>query len=323
MKEQLLNSIDSYNLISQFIGFSKKELGDIKVKEIISNVENSGKVSKFINEARQINQQLGSDDFLACIHSSIKFTFSKAEVIAVATIWLLNIWNEKIGVPNQISNEDYLKKRINTILEKCEKYKVHLNSQPNFFDNFYTYLKSQQNGITKDIEDPHYWIWLAIEATNHYNLNPNQNTNIWDEYKFNTFILNCGIIYLIKFPDEVEQIGWDYGNEKKNLFNELILKISDKFFGEKKIKTGENIGDKCKDIDEMDNLIKYFALYILRFMKRRDITYMHMITYNVCHTLITNEFDHVGHEKNVNETETIAFANKFSKAFEYITNSFM
>jgi hypothetical protein len=320
MNQSLINELDSTKLIGDFIKYASRELGEIKVSETIKKVESSDKVQSFLLKARSINQQLGSDDFLACIHSSIKFTFAKPEVISIATVWLLNLWNNKIGIPNEITSGEYLKNRFFTILQKCDKYKIHINSSDNFFERFYTYIQSSNNKVVEDKNDPYYWIILAIEAVSNYKIGFERNKPVWDDFTFNCFLLNCGFIYFIEFPEEIEQIGWDNSNPVKNKFNELILKLSLDFFNKKERATGMQIEEKFENIDDVDSCIKYFAYYIKRFIIRQDVEYMHMIVYNVCHTFISKEFNHVGHEGNKNMTETADFAGKFGNASEFIGN---
>lgn len=139
-KETLILGIEHELLLKEFIVFATKELGTIKMNDIIRKVNTSGKVSRFIIEARRINDKLGSEDFLACIHASSSFTFSKAETISIAAIALLMKWNHEIGKPNFISDDIYLNKRFFSILDKCDRYKTHINSATNFFERFNDHL---------------------------------------------------------------------------------------------------------------------------------------------------------------------------------------
>ena len=136
-REKLILVFEHELLLKEFIVFATRELGTIKMNEIINKVNTSSKVSKFLIEARRINDKLGSEDFLACIHASSSFTFSKAEKISVAAIALLIKWNHEIGKPNCISDDIYLNKRFFSILDKCNGFKTHINSTSNFFERFY------------------------------------------------------------------------------------------------------------------------------------------------------------------------------------------
>lgn len=140
-RQDIILGLDHEQLIKEFISFSTTELGAIKMNEIIKKVNSSGKVLRFLIEARRINVKPGSEDFLACIHASSSFTFSKAETISVAAIALLMKWNHEIGKPNELSDDIYLNKRFFSILDKCDRFKTHINSAPNFFERFNNYLE--------------------------------------------------------------------------------------------------------------------------------------------------------------------------------------
>lgn len=139
-RETLILGIEHEELLKEFLLYASGNLGSIKMDEIIKKVNTSGVVSKFMYEAGRIDLRLGTDDFLACIHSSRSFFFSKAETISIATIVLLKKWNYQIGEPNGLSNDIYLNKIFFSILDKCDGFKVHLKSNPNFFDRFNEHL---------------------------------------------------------------------------------------------------------------------------------------------------------------------------------------
>jgi hypothetical protein len=140
-RQAIILGLDHEQLIKEFISFSTMELGAIKMNEVINKVNTSGKVIRFLIEARRINAKIRSDDFLACIHSSSSFTFSKAETISVAAITLLMKWNHEVGKPNELSDDIYLNKSFFLILDKCDSFKTHINSAPNFFERFNNHLE--------------------------------------------------------------------------------------------------------------------------------------------------------------------------------------
>lgn len=127
-------------LLSEYISFATKELGTIKMNEIIKKLNKSNVVFKFIGEAKRLNTRLGTDDFVGCIHSSSSFFFSKAETISVASLSLLIKWNYEVGIPNGLSDNPFINKRIFSILEKCASFKTHIRSSVNFFDRFFDVL---------------------------------------------------------------------------------------------------------------------------------------------------------------------------------------
>lgn len=140
-KEALIFGIEHEFLLKEFISFATMEFGSLKMNEIIKNVNTSGKVAKFLFEAKRISLRLGSDDFLGCIHSSTRFVFSKAETISIAAIAILMKWNHDAGDPCFLSDEIYLNTIFFSILDKCDGFKTHVGSIPNFFERFYNHLE--------------------------------------------------------------------------------------------------------------------------------------------------------------------------------------
>lgn len=139
--EVYIQSCENEFLLKEFLQFAVTEFGTIKVNEIINKVNSSGKVSKFLFEAKRINLRLGTEDFLGCIHASSSFIFSKAESISIAAIILLKKWDYEIGKPNAISDNVFLNKRFFSILDKCDCFKSHIKSSPDFFMRFYNHLE--------------------------------------------------------------------------------------------------------------------------------------------------------------------------------------
>jgi len=140
-KEVYIQSCENEFLLKEFLQFAVTEFGTIKINEIINKVNSSGKVSKFLFEAKRINLRLGTEDFLGCIHASGSFIFSKAESISIAAIILLKKWDYEIGKPNAISDNVFLNKRFFSILDKCDCFKSHIKSAPDFFMRFYNHLE--------------------------------------------------------------------------------------------------------------------------------------------------------------------------------------
>jgi len=152
-RETLISGVEYELLLKEFILFANRELGKIKVDEILKNFSSSEKIAKFLFKVQRLNIRLGTDDFLGCIHSSRSFVFSKAETISVAAIALLMKWDQKVGKPNGLSDDIYLNKIFFRILDKCDGFKTHLGSGPNFFERFNDHLLNMEtrNEFKSDI----------------------------------------------------------------------------------------------------------------------------------------------------------------------------
>jgi len=109
-KETIILNIEHTDVLNEFLLFSAKEHGKVKMNEIIEKVNSSKKVARFLVEAKKANQRLGTDDYLSCIHASSSFFFSKAEHIAIAAVALLMRWDNEIGTPYGLSDDIYLNK---------------------------------------------------------------------------------------------------------------------------------------------------------------------------------------------------------------------
>ncbi|MEI6680675.1 MAG: hypothetical protein WCL21_18850 [Mariniphaga sp.] len=139
-RELIIQMVPNTELLKIFFQYATKELGAIKMNEVIDKVNSSNKVSRFLQEAKRVNQRLGTDDFLGCIHSSRSFVFAKAETISVASIALIMKWNHEAGKPLQISDDTYLNKRFFSVLDRCDGFKTHVFGNLNFFERFFEYL---------------------------------------------------------------------------------------------------------------------------------------------------------------------------------------
>lgn len=318
IKSDIINKTNYSTLISDFIKFSSKELGDVKVREIIDKINKSDKVRKFLYEVNSTKSTLVSDDFIFCIQSNINFTFAKAETISIATILLLEKWNSHVNIPNQLADSDYIRDIFFRILDKCDGYKLHLDSTENFFGRFYTFLEKGLNKVVEDKNDPNYWVILAMDAVSFYSIGFDKSRPVWYDFTFNTFILNCSYIYSIKFPEELNQIGWDHYNPNKNLFNELVLKTALNFFDKKTRATKMPIKEEIfENEDDVDACLKDFAIAITKLRRTPNKDYMRMITYNVYNSLIVKEFHH---KQNSNDLQMTDLASKLGEAVNFLGN---
>lgn len=320
--EKFIEVVKYSDLLKEFVSFYLKQYGEVKLKDISQKVHTSNKVQKFISEAKRLKIQLGTDDFLATIHSSTHFTFSKAETIAAASIILLCKWEQEVGKPNNLAEDLYLNKIFFRILNKCDGFKTHISNNRNFFERFYDHLENvlgkeilkQQKAFNKN--NPKHWIEVGIESIKFYDPTFNPSNFSWSDKYFAIFIINCAIIYMTKFPDEIHQIGWDYTIEEKNIFIDLIL-INAKDFNSYAVDTNDN-AELFEEKDRVDNSLKDIALCIDRFYRTKEISNLNMIAYNVFDEPIVIDFVHEEHE---NEEETINFCGQSAQAITYIGNS--
>jgi hypothetical protein len=134
------NHILFSELFQEYISMFLTEYGEKKSREISDKVNNSSKCNKLLEQAARLKVQVGSDDFVSTVLSSISFSFSNAETISVASLLLLYRWQLETGVPYRIANEEYLNKIFFKIVDKCDKFKTHTSSDLNFFEKFYNKL---------------------------------------------------------------------------------------------------------------------------------------------------------------------------------------
>lgn len=158
-KDQLSRSIDHEKLMEIIFSYSSTELGRVKMEEIAKNVHSSGKVKRFLQKAGELNQVPGTGDFVGTIISSINFTFSKAEVLFVASIILLKKWDFEVGMPLGLADDQILNSRLFSILESCQAKKIKVNSQECFFTRliqkiemipFLKKIELEQDHFTRD-----------------------------------------------------------------------------------------------------------------------------------------------------------------------------
>lgn len=285
MKENYLDEFKHSELLKEFLKFYLKEHGEIKVKEISSKVHSSEKTRNFILKAKKLGVQLGTNDYLGTIHSIMYFTFSKAETISLASIILLSKWENEVGTPAGIADNYYLNKMFFRIIENCKGYKVNLSGNLTFFDKFYEQLESIKNKYVENSNKnkPTYWIKLASDFAKNYDFESNK------EFAF--FFLVCSIIYFQKFPEEVHQIGYDYTNESKNEFIDLVLKKAIEY---DEVSIDLNYNSEFFDKESrVENSLKFIAQYIDNFSKTLEIKYLNMIAYNIYDMPMLIDFEHI------------------------------
>lgn len=122
-------------LYEDFFLFCIEEFGRIPTIELTKKINRSNAIHKFIQKTHRMNEYIPSpNEFVACVLSSRYFTFSKSEIIAFASVNLLEIWYLRVALSKRlISNKD-----VNVIfwriLEKCESFKI--NDKPDFYSRF-------------------------------------------------------------------------------------------------------------------------------------------------------------------------------------------
>ncbi|HEY5391248.1 MAG TPA: hypothetical protein VIJ57_03950 [Hanamia sp.] len=139
------NYISFSGLFQEYVSLYLKEYGEKKAKEIADKVNNSNRCNKLLVAANKSRAQLGSDDFVATVLSSISFSFSNAETVCLASLLLLFRWQLETGIPFSITDEAHLNRIFFRIIDKCDKFKTHISSNQNFFIKFYAYLADKNH----------------------------------------------------------------------------------------------------------------------------------------------------------------------------------
>jgi hypothetical protein len=141
-------------LFQEFVSLYLREFGEKKAKEIADKVNSSNKCQKLLIESNRLKVQLGSDDFITTILSSINFSFAKAETVCLASLLLMFRWQLEIGMPQSIVDEAYLRKIFFRIIDKSNKFKAHISSNQNFFEQFLSQLDKKANEFHVREEGP-------------------------------------------------------------------------------------------------------------------------------------------------------------------------
>lgn len=268
-KEAIIVGLDNERLVQEFLSYSSRMLGEVKLNDIIQKVNSSNKMFQFLKEARKLNVQPGSDDFLACIHSSLSFTFAKAETIAIASIILLMKWNKEIVTPKLIPDNIYLNRRFFALLEKCDRYRTHLKSGPNFFEHFFDNLdvslkRNVINSIQPEIKEE---IWfdeimcngIRVGIKTEFRVNDNlQHINFTpDDWKIENYVPERGaILHNIDMDENVlAQFPYKLGS-KVTIYNTLH---PEKPYRRVKIKSGWL--ERINQVDEMSAQREGFGAY--------------------------------------------------------------
>jgi len=124
-------------LYKDFFLFCMEELGRIKTIELSKKIHQSNAIHKFIQKTHKMDGYIPNpNEFVACIHSSRYFTFSKSEIIAFTSITLLELWYLRVAKPKNLITNQGVNVIFWEILKKCESFKIKINNKPNFYSRF-------------------------------------------------------------------------------------------------------------------------------------------------------------------------------------------
>ena len=91
--------------VQQITNDYAQEFGQRKLDRIISRVERSKKVARFIERARR-EQEVPIHDVLPMVHEIPWFSFAKPFTIAIAATVVMALWNQRCN-PNEELISDY------------------------------------------------------------------------------------------------------------------------------------------------------------------------------------------------------------------------
>lgn len=156
--EKIISSVRYVELSEVFYKFFIHELGHAKFMEVYKKVKTSNKIQTLLYDAKRDRIKLGTNDYLITLHSSTSFVFSKAEIIFLASVMVLGYWEDQIGKPNQFSDDIYMNRMFFELVSKCEAYKIHTSSSPNFFGKLCQFLNDifsdrQIINLNEDLEE--------------------------------------------------------------------------------------------------------------------------------------------------------------------------
>tara|TARA_Y100000385_G_C13004863_1_gene598954 strand:- start:51 stop:467 length:417 start_codon:yes stop_codon:yes gene_type:complete len=124
-------------LYEDFFLYCIEELGRIKTIELSKKINQSNAIHKFIQKTHKMDGYIPNpNEFVACIHSSRYFTFSKSEIIAFTSVMLLELWYLRVAKPKNLITNQEVNVIFWEILKKCESFKIKINNKPNFYSRF-------------------------------------------------------------------------------------------------------------------------------------------------------------------------------------------
>ena len=131
--ELLKRQLSYEKLLESFCVFFNAAYGEIKSSEIIYNVSRSNKAKRFLADSLYRCQRYSAMSFVSTIQLGRRFLFKKSEIVAFASVALLEKWRVEVGERTDLSNEKYLKQIFFEILFECKKRKTHITNPSDFF----------------------------------------------------------------------------------------------------------------------------------------------------------------------------------------------
>ena len=98
----------------------KRLYGEKKFNKISNHVSNSKHSKSLIHQS--INKSIipTGPDFVASIHSNLRYSFAKAETILTASLILFEMWIDSFGLTNSYPDKNTLKEVEDEIIEKTK-----------------------------------------------------------------------------------------------------------------------------------------------------------------------------------------------------------
>jgi hypothetical protein len=107
------------DVIESFTEGYIREYGERKLRKISSKIHESNGVLKYLVKLQEVNTPPLCDDLIATVMNMPYFMVAKKETVAVASLILLEMWNDKINLDNKLLIESELDSLARRILRNC------------------------------------------------------------------------------------------------------------------------------------------------------------------------------------------------------------
>jgi hypothetical protein len=112
--------MNSYSdVIGSFTEGYIREYGERKLRKISSKINESNGVMKYLVKLQEVNTSPLCDDIIATVMNMPYFMVAKKETVAIASIILLEMWNDKINLDNKLLSDSGLETLARRILRSC------------------------------------------------------------------------------------------------------------------------------------------------------------------------------------------------------------
>lgn len=128
-------------IINHFLLFYADKFGVNKSIEIAMKIDKSKKIKRMIRKIRDGHLNPGDEGVITEVNSIPYFFFSKAETLAVGSIYTIKRWLIESQNDNWRLSYDLTRNCVVGSIFKAEKTKAHVGGNiPNFFPLFYDYV---------------------------------------------------------------------------------------------------------------------------------------------------------------------------------------